>query len=98
MLEPETRATFVAHPQVITQEMGAELVLLHLGSDCFFELNRTGSRFWTLLTQGVTPGEIRNQMLAEFDVAADQLEREIGDLLEQLKQRELIVPATRTMP
>ena len=44
------------------------MILLHLRTNRFFELNRTGARFWELLGSGLALQEIREKMMEEFEV------------------------------
>jgi KinB signaling pathway activation protein len=44
-----SRIPLKASPNVLSRKMGEDLVLLNLNTNRFFELNRTGARFWELL-------------------------------------------------
>ena len=80
----EPSAEVIAHP------MGQEMILLHLETSRFFELNRTGARLWQLLAAGCRRGEIRDRLAAEFDVSGTDLDREIDRLLAQLIAEKLV--------
>lgn len=68
----------------LEQQLDDETVLIHLQSERVFVLNHTGSRFWELLSEGNSLGQIRARMLDEFDVTEEQLSQEIEDLLAEL--------------
>jgi len=79
-----------ANPNVIFRRLGDEIVLFHLGSDRFYELNGTAARFWELLSAGRAAAQIREQMLVEFAVDREQLAGEAEALLDSLRQEDLI--------
>ena len=79
-----------ANPNVIFRRLGDEIVLFHLGSDRFYELNGTAARFWELLSAGRDAAQIREQMLVEFAVDREQLAGEAEALLDSLRQEDLI--------
>jgi hypothetical protein len=79
-----------ANPNVIFRRLGDEMVLFHLGSDRFYELNGTAARFWELLNAGDDPAQIHERMLAEFAVDPEQLAGEAEALLASLRQEDLI--------
>ncbi len=80
------------HPDVVASRVGDELVLVHLGSDRILSLNRTAARVWDLVCAGGDPREIRERILAEFDVTPADLERDVTGLLEVLRSHDLVVP------
>lgn len=90
--KPEAQQPFTikANPNVIFRRLGDEIVLFHLGSDRFYELNGTAARFWELLSAGRHPDQIREQMLEEFAVDREQLAGEAKALLDSFRQEDLI--------
>ena len=86
----QLRRAVKANPNVIFRRLGDEIVLFHLGSDRFYELNGTAARFWELLNAGQDDAQIRERMLAEFAVDPEQLEGEAEALLDSLRQEDLI--------
>jgi len=89
--EPRRSALAVkANPNVIFRRLGNEVVLFHLESDRFYELNGTAARFWELINAGKDADQISKQMLAEFAVEPEQLAREAETLLSSLRQEDLI--------
>lgn len=77
--------------EVICRQLGETAVLVHLGTNEIFELNRTGYRVWQLLGEGMDRGAIQLRLAQEFSVDGERLDREVGDLLSQLAARQLIV-------
>jgi hypothetical protein len=58
-----------------------------------YELNRTGARFWELLSAGNDRKTIQQLMLQEFDVAEADLDREIEAMITSLENEGLITPS-----
>jgi len=78
------------NPNVIFRRLGDEVVLFHLETDRFYELNDTAARFWELLCSPDGPAELHEKMMAEFDVDSDDLSTESEALLASLKKEDLI--------
>lgn len=78
------------NPNVIFRRLGDEIVLFHLGSDRFYELNGTAARFWELLNGGNDGPQIQEKMLEEFAIDPAQLAGEAEALLDSLRQEDLI--------
>jgi hypothetical protein len=77
-------------PEVITQHVEQQLLLLDMRTNRFYELNRTASRFWDHLTAGNARAQIEEQLLQEFAVDQPQLGAEIDRLLGTLLEERLI--------
>jgi Coenzyme PQQ synthesis protein D (PqqD) len=78
------------NPEVLFQRLENDAVLLHLKTDRFYNLNRTGTRFWELLNEGYDLVHIQEQMLKEFDVEPGALEKEIKDMIASLQKEDLV--------
>jgi hypothetical protein len=78
---------------VVAREVGGEVMLLDLVSGTYFGLDAVGGEFWNLLTEGKTPQQARDLLLGEYDVSAEDLDRDLQDLLDQLAANGLIHPA-----
>jgi hypothetical protein len=77
-------------PQVMTRTVGDEVVILDLASGTYFGLDPVGARVWELMTDGLSLGEICTQMLAEYEVAREDLERDVLSLAAELLEQHLI--------
>jgi hypothetical protein len=74
----------------VYERIGEEAVLVHMGTNRIYELNRTGMRFWEPLCAGYDRAEIQRLMLQEFDVAEAALPVEIEAMLTSLENEGLI--------
>ncbi|MBI4703907.1 MAG: PqqD family protein [Deltaproteobacteria bacterium] len=75
---------------VLSRILDGEAVLLDLRDGAYYGLNEPGSRIWELLATGMTVGELRARMLAEFDVDEATLRRDLEELLGELTRRGLV--------
>jgi hypothetical protein len=80
-------------PDVVSQELEGEVVLVNLHTNRIFALNRTGARLWQLLTSGADRTGIQRELEREFDVDPVLLDREIDLLLEHLAAEGLVISA-----
>jgi hypothetical protein len=78
------------NPQVVARRLGDQVVLVHLGTNRILALNPTGARFWELLAEGRSRGEIEEQLRQEYDVRDTQLAQEINELLDALGAEDLV--------
>jgi hypothetical protein len=85
-----TSSTAKPNPNVLFRRLGDDIVVFHLTSDRFYELNGTAARFWELLAAGQTVSDAKRQMLDEFAVDPDQLASETETLLEMLRREDLL--------
>jgi Coenzyme PQQ synthesis protein D (PqqD) len=76
---------------VIFKRLGDQIVLFHVGTDRFYELNPTAARFWELLSEGRDCVRVREQMFAEFEITPDELIDEFNRLLTALGQEDLVI-------
>jgi perosamine synthetase len=79
----------VASEQV-SCDLAGESVILSLKSGQYFGLNEVGARIWNLIQEPKTVGAVLDAVLEEYDVALDQLERDLFALLEEMANKELI--------
>lgn len=78
----EQRISVPTH--TLMRELDGECVILNLDSECYFGLDEVGTRMWTVLT---TAGSIQagyETLLAEYEVDAERLRRDVCQLIETL--------------
>jgi hypothetical protein len=81
---------FAPNPDVVTQRLDDELVVVHLRTNRIFLLNRTAARYWELLDSNLNSAEIEATLMREFEVEASALREEINGFLQTLASEELI--------
>ena len=77
-------------PQVMARTVGDETVILDLASGTYFGLDPVGARIWELMGEGKTLAEICEQMLDEYEVSREELERDTLRLAQELADQGLI--------
>ena len=78
------------NPDVVSQRVGEDVVLVHLKTNQIYALNETGARFWELLAKSLSRAEIESALHAEFDVALEPLRREIDALVVDLERHDIV--------
>ena len=75
---------------VLVSDLQGESVILNVNSQRYYGLDKIGTRFLTLVSNGDTIEYAFEAMLSEYDVAADELRVDLTDLLVQLKDHGLV--------
>jgi len=88
----DTSALPAPSPDVVSRKLDDNAVLVQLQTNRIYALNDTGARFWELLVEGKSRGEIEATLQHEYDVPAEQVASEIDRLVGEL-QRERILGA-----
>jgi Coenzyme PQQ synthesis protein D (PqqD) len=70
--------------------LGDEAAILNLKNTVYYGLNPVGARVWSLVQQSRTVKEIRDTLVDEYDVNAEQCERDLLKLLENMREQGLI--------
>lgn len=83
----------IVPPSVLFRTVDDESVLLNLDSEIYFGLDDVGTRMWTALTSTASVGEAYEQLLAVYDVAADELQHDLEALVAQLVEQGLLAVA-----
>lgn len=78
---------------VLSTDLHNEGVLLDLATGEYFGLDEVGMDMWRLLTTSDTVEAARAALLAQYDVAADVLARDLDELIASLAARGLVVVA-----
>jgi predicted nuclease with TOPRIM domain len=77
-------------PDVLSQEVSGETVLLDLNNENYFGLNEVGTRIWQLLQEQNDLEKIYDVLLDEYEVDTKQLRKDFDDIINQLKDTGLI--------
>jgi hypothetical protein len=80
--------------EVIYKEMSEGGVLFHTGQEVYFGLNEVGSRIWSQLTSCDSFDELCEAVGAQYpDVDAETVRTDVRELLDQLVEFGLLIPA-----
>lgn|SRR5574341_920952 len=80
----------VVTPDTLINLIEGESVLLNLKSESYFGLDQIGTRMWTLLTTSDSIEAAYEALLDEYDVSADELRKDMRDLIEKLMANGLL--------
>jgi hypothetical protein len=81
---------FSISPDVLTQEVGDEIVILDLANGVYLGLDPVGARIWRLVGEGKSFAEICETLFEEFDASRAELEGDVTRLVGDLAGRRLI--------
>ncbi len=70
--------------------LGDESAILNMKNSVYYGLNPVGTRVWNLVQEPRIVGDIRDTLLDEYEVEAQQCERDLLDLLEKMREQGLI--------
>lgn len=78
-------------------ELDGELLGLHVERGTCYGFNGTATRVWKMIAQPIRLSEIRDSLVAEYEVDAETCERDLRDLLRDL-ERDGLVSITADVP
>ncbi|MBI4820032.1 MAG: PqqD family protein [Deltaproteobacteria bacterium] len=70
--------------------MGDDTVVMSERMGEYFGLNSSSARLWSYLANPSTAAELRDRMLAEYDVTADRCERSVLRILGEMIEKKLV--------
>ena len=73
-----------------TEQDDGSLILLHLGTQCYYSLNETGTRVWRLIGEGLALNEVSRELEAQFDVSFEQAQECVVALANELVSEKLL--------
>ncbi|MBI1329292.1 MAG: lasso peptide biosynthesis PqqD family chaperone [Alphaproteobacteria bacterium] len=85
-----TDTVIVRSDGLIEAEVDGEVVALSIDQGTCYGLNKVGSRIWALIATPMKVGDLCNQLVAEYDVDMATCERQVLDLLEELRAEKMI--------
>ena len=87
-MDADTRV--VAARDQVSVEVEGEAVILNLADGVYYGLDPVGARVWEMLDRPRSVGELRDAVVAEWEVDAATAERDLLDLLDELSARGLV--------
>ena len=88
---PVSFAARVSVPSdVLISEVGGESVLLNLKNERYFGLDDVGTQMWKTLVASDSIQAAYERLLAEYDVEANRLREDLGDLIQKLLEQGLV--------
>ncbi len=87
-LDPDTRV--VAARDQVSAQLDGEAVILSLADGVYYGLDPVGATVWALLEQPRTLAELRDAVVAEYEVDAPTAEADLRRLLGEMAGRALV--------
>ena len=75
---------------LIEAEVDGELVALHVENGTCYGFNGTATRIWQMVEQPKRLSELRDLLMAEFDVDAETCEQDVRTLVKDLESDGLV--------
>jgi hypothetical protein len=80
----------VAVKSQVSCQLDAETVVLHYDKGLYFGLNEVGTLVWNQVQQPRKVQEIRDAILREYEISAEQCERDLLKLVGELAEKGLV--------
>ena len=94
----DLKQTITLSPDVISQEVSGETVILDLNSENYFGLDEVGTRIWQLVEETGNLQAVYERMLAEYEVDEEQLLEDMGKLIGEIEKIGLVSLSPETSP
>ena len=75
---------------VISTTVDQDAVLLNTKTNKYYALDEVGARFWALITKKKTLQEVYRQLLDEYAVSPDELEKDLLELINDFVENKLV--------
>lgn len=95
-LDPNTEVKLASN--LLASNVSGEAVILSPKSGVYYGLNKTGASIWNWLQQPKKVAELRELLLAEYEVTPERCDRDLQEILQQLLDNELIEVVNETTP
>lgn len=80
----------VATKHQVSCALGEESAILDMQNSVYYGMNAVGTHVWSLVQQPRGVREIRDSIVAEYDVTLERCEHDLLELLDQMKSEGLI--------
>lgn len=80
----------VAAKEQVSSKLDEETVILNTKSGVYYGLDSIGTSIWNLIDQPKNIGEIRDYLLSEYDVEPSECDRDLLEILQELRTVGLI--------
>jgi hypothetical protein len=82
--------TVIISPDVLTQEVSGEMILLDLSKEQYLGLNDVGTKVWQLLQEGKNLEMVFETLLEEYDIDAELLKSDLNQLISDMHEAEVV--------
>lgn len=89
---PDPDVPVTISPSASWHDTGGELVLFHLETKAYFELNTVGAEIWRHLANGLLVPEIVARLAQRYDAGPATIAAEVRRVISELIQAGLLIP------
>lgn len=82
----------VNSPQVISETIEQECIVIHLGTGTYYSLQGSGSEVWDAVAGAASVPEVTADLAARYGIDAGDAAPLVTELVEELLAQDLIVP------
>ena len=83
--------TLNTSPDVLAAHLSGEAVLLNLNDKSYYRLNETAAAVWAGFEKGESRDDILKSLLDQYEIDAEQAERDVNRVIADMKSRKLLV-------
>jgi hypothetical protein len=94
----DVTSTVVVAPEHLSARLGAESVVLGVTKGVYYGLDEVAARIWDLIQVPIAVEEVRDAVVAEFEVDAATCERDLLEFLSQLQAAGMIEVTAERVP
>lgn len=88
--KPSPHSVVVVSDSQISCEAGGDACVLHLEEGVYYSMSEVGARVWELIQEPKILHEVQAQLMEEYEVEAEQCERELLTLIGELAAKKLV--------
>lgn len=88
--------TVQVSPHQASCDLGGEAAILNVETGTYYGLDNVGARIWQLLEEPRRIADIRDTIVAEYDVTPDRCEQDLLKLLDDLADAGLVQTTSRS--
>src|SRR5256885_11982740 len=92
----DLHSVVVASPDQLASSIGGETVILGLKAGRYYGVDRVGARIWQIVQTPTPVADIRNAIVAEYDVDPRCCEADLLRLLDQMIEARLLEVRTES--
>jgi hypothetical protein len=82
--------TLTQHPELMSQAMGRETVMMVLEKSAYFSLDEIGSEIWRLIAIPITVAQLCERLLDRFEVTPEQCQADVLIFLNEIYEQGLV--------
>jgi hypothetical protein len=90
MPAPTLQSVVTLEPNQLSSELSEGAVILNLADGTYYGLDAVGAAVWRMLDRPRTVAELRDGVMAEFEVEAGECEADLVALVRELESHALV--------